>query len=507
MESAAMNDKAILEALAKQLKAPLPDAVRKAFVSPSDATSGLAEYDLEPGARLIYPLDTPLRNVIPRVVGGAGVQANYRSIVAVNSNNEAIGLSEGNRGGLNSYTEVDTYAKFVELGLDDYVTWKANAAAKGFENLDELAVQMLLQSTMEAEEKIILYGNSTTGLGTTPDPDCTPNSSGGTITNQSGVVVCVALTYRGASLSTVTAGVKVPYQRSNADGTQDWIYGFSAEPSSEVAATTTGSGAVNSITCTVTPVPGAAAYAWYYGLTGAANQKLVAITTINSVILDNPGTGHQALSALPATDKSQDQLIFDGLIPQMVNSATRMGAGYGSYIQALATGTAGTGTTLTSTGSGTGGIAEFDTAIESFFTTHRLIPDTIWISGADQKAIKALILNGNTNAAVFFQGNDGEIRAGARVKTYTNPIGYGNPDLMLKVHPFLPQGTVLFTTGKIPYPLSNVSQIWKMSLRRDYYSILWPLRSRKYEYGTYFDGVLQHYFPAAMGMIYNIAPS
>ena len=108
--------------------------------------------------------------------------------------------------------------------------------------------------------------------------------------------------------------------------------------------------------------------------------------------------------------------------------------------------------------------------------------------------------------ASFFQGNDGEVRAGARVRTYTNPIGYGNPDLRLRVHPFLPQGTVLFTTDKIPYPLSNVRQIMKMNLRRDYYSILWPLKSRRYEYGVYFDGMLQHYFPASMGMIQNIAP-
>jgi hypothetical protein len=295
--------------------------------------------------------------------------------------------------------------------------------------------------------------------------------------------------------SSVANGVKTNYTRTNADGSTDSITGFYGAPSANAAATTTGTAVV---TGSVTPVPGAFGYAWYFGVAGS--QLLAAITSINSVSLNAPAAGTQNLTAVAGSDTSNDPLVYDGLIAQMVAS------GSGSYIQALPTGTAGTGSHLTSTGNGTGGIAEFDTAIESFYTNYRLIPTDIWISGHDQKAIKALILAGNTNAAVFFQGADNEIKAGARVRTYTNPIGYGNPDLRLRVHPFLPQGTVLFTTDKVPYPLSNVRQIMKMNLRRDYYSILWPLKSRRYEYGVYFDGMLQHYFPASMGMITNIAP-
>jgi hypothetical protein len=482
-----------LESIAKALQAPIPEAVQKAFTSPTSATTGLAEYNLEQGARLIYPIDTPLRNMIPRVTGQAGTQANWRAITAVNPNGENIGLSEGNRGGYNSYTEVDRLAKFVEFGLDDYVTWKAERAAGSFQNLDELAVQMLLQSTMEAEEKVILGGLGTVQLGTTPTPVVVPATTGGTLPAQAGLVTCVALTHRGSLYSTVAAGVKIPYVRANADGTSDNIQGFSAAPSTSVASTTTGAG-TSSISASVAVVPGAFAYAWYYGLAGA--QLLAAITGINSVVLTAPAVGAQNLTALPNTDKSNDPL----LIGQMLM------AGSGSYLASQATGTPGTGNKLTSSGSGSGGILEFDNAIQSFVTNYRLVPTDIWISFADQKAIKSLILQGNTNAAVFFQGNDNEVKAGARVKTYTNPIGYGTPDLNLRVHPFLPQGTVLFTTSKVPYALSNVSQIMKMNMRRDYFSILWPLRSRKYEYGVYADGVLQHYFPASMGMIQNIAP-
>lgn len=484
------NENAALEAISKALQSPLPDAIAKAFTSPSSPTSGLAEYNLEQGARLLYPITAIFRNEIPREVGQAGTQANWRSITAVNPNGESIGVSEGNRGGMNSFTEVDKFAKFVELGLEDYVTWKAERAAGSFQNLDELAVQMLLQATMEAEERVILGGQSTWGLGTTPNVTAVVSGTGGTIPAQSGLVTCVALTMKGAQLSSVANGVKLPYTRTNADGSTDSITGFSAAPSASAAATTTT--ATSSVTASVAAVPGAFAYAWFFGVAGS--QKLAAITGAASVTLTAPAAGTQNLTAVPATDSSADPLVFDGLIAQCVQS------GSGGYFADNA------GAVLTSTGSGTGGVSQFDALIEDRFANYRLIPDRITISGADQKAIKNLILNGNTNLAPFIDAQ-GNIRAGGRVQAYRNPIGYGPSEIPIRVHPFLPQGTVLFHSSQMPYPLSNVRQIMKMNLRRDYYSVLWPLHSRKYEYGVYFDGVLQHYFPASMGVITNIAAS
>src|SRR6185312_15130917 len=393
------NELTALEAINKALQSPLPDEIRKAFTSPTSATTGLAEYNLEQGARLIYPIDTPLRNMIAREVGQAGIQANWRSITAVNAAGENIGVSEGNRGGYNSFTEVDRFGKFVELGLEDYVTWKAERAAGSFQNLDEPAVQMLLQATMEAEEKITLGGFGVTKLAAIGAVTAAVTNTGGTIPAGSYLLTCVPLTHRGFQYSSVAGGVKVNYTRANADGTTDNITGFYGAPSANAAATTTGTAVV---TGSVTPVPGAFGYAWYLGLAGS--QLLAAITSINSVSLSSVAAGTQNLTAVAGADTSNDALVYDGLVAQMV------AAGSGSYYKALATGTVGTGTSLTSTGSGSGGIAEFDAAIESFYNNYRLIPTDIWINGHDQKNIKNLILSGNTNAAVFFQGADNEIK-------------------------------------------------------------------------------------------------
>src|SRR3984893_14124001 len=56
------------------------------FSQSASATSGLTFYDLELGAKFLYPVLTPLRNMIPRVSGKGGIQAAWRAITAMNTN-------------------------------------------------------------------------------------------------------------------------------------------------------------------------------------------------------------------------------------------------------------------------------------------------------------------------------------------------------------------------------------------------------------------------------------
>jgi hypothetical protein len=74
---------ASIEALTKALKDStkiadplMPEGLAKAtFAQSGSAVSGLTFYDLEVGAKLLYPVLTPLRNAIPRVSGRGGIQA------------------------------------------------------------------------------------------------------------------------------------------------------------------------------------------------------------------------------------------------------------------------------------------------------------------------------------------------------------------------------------------------------------------------------------------------
>ena len=92
-------------------------------------------------------------------------------------------------------------------------------------------------------------------------------------------------------------------------------------------------------------------------------------------------------------------------------------------------------------------------------------------------------------------------------KRYVNPIGYGTPVLEVHAHPFMPPGTIMFYSRTNPYPLSNVPNLIQKLLRRDYWSVEWPVVTMQRTMGVYFDGVLQMYFPPAFGVITGVRAS
>lgn len=480
------------------------DGLAKAFTQSGVATTGLTFYDLEAPAKTLYPVLTPLRNTTPRVSQqNAGIQANWRAITQINTQNTSSGVSEGNRGGVIS-TEITEYlAAYRALGLEDYVTIEAEMAAQGFDDVKARAAQGLLNSMMINEEKCILGGNGTMLLGTTPTPTVSDVATGGSLVfNTAYSVICVALSMEGYFNASVANGVQASISRTNADGSTDTFGGGAARQSAAGTVTTANdSNSTHKVRASVTAVRGAMGYAWFVGTAGA--ERLEAITAINSVEVSSLlGTG-QLASSLPLADKSVNALLFDGLLTQALKT------GSNSYYYSMPTGVAGTGTPLTADGAG--GILEFDVALQSFWDNYRLSPDEIWVSSQEINWIRKKILTGATNAAqrFVFAANQNGLMGGTVIKGYTNPFtmsASGGEFLPINLHPNLPPGTVIFLTRKLPYQLSNVGNVFQMKLRRDYYQIEWPMRTRRYEYGVYMDGVLQHYFPPSMGVISNIAP-
>lgn len=492
-------------ALLKTAQGTPDTALAKAWTQSGSATTGITAYDLEAPSKKLYPVLTPLRNAIPRVSGKGGIQANWKAVTAINTALVQAGVSQGNRGAVITTSTAEYNAAYKGLGLEDTVTFEADYAAEGFEDVKALAVEGLLRAMMIAEEKIILGGNSSFALGNTPTPTLTTTTTGGTLlATTSYGVGCVALTFDGYMLAAVSSGVIQSYVRTNADASTDTINGGCAVPSAQ-ANVTTGAGNTNILTMSVTPVAGAVGYAWFWGA-ASGNLTLGAITTINSYTATALPTGvtvapgQSNFNALAATNRSQDSLKFDGLLTFAMQSSL------GSYQGVMPTGTAGTGTALTSDGAG--GIVEIDAALKWFWDNYRLSPSTLWMNSQEAQNIGKKILAGSANGAmrINFNMDKGMVGGGIMVKTYLNKFSMnGGTELQLKIHPNMPPGTMLFETDTLPYPLSNVTNIVQMRMRREYYQIEWPQTSRKYQYGVYEDGVLQNYFPPSQGIITNIA--
>jgi len=484
-----------------------PDDIIKSFVQPSTSTTGFQTYNLEAPSKKLYPILTPLRNSIPRVGGGFATQANWKTVTNINVNNTRAGLAEGKRGGLIDYTLNEVFASFRGYGLENNVTFEANYAAKNFEDVKALAVEQTLQGLMVQEERLILGGNTSVNMGTTPTPTVANVTGGGNYTTATYSVICVALGLQayldtvgvnngsiGASFNAATATVSGAITRTNADGTTDTFGGGSAQKS---AAATVSQTAGDSLTASVTPVAGAVGYAWFIGLAGA--ERLNGVTSINSykstAVSD---AGAQLASTLSAADHSTSALDFDGLLYQAFKT------GSNAYIASQATGTVGVGTGLTADGAG--GIQEFEAAFVNFYNKYRLSPTVMYVSAQELINISKKII-GNSGAPLLRlttdAGNPSAIQGGVVCTEYLNKVT--GTKVAIRVHPNMPAGTVFLYSENLPYPMSNVSNTCQMLMRQDYYQIEYPLRTRKYEYGTYADGVLQHYAPFSMGIINNIA--
>ena len=492
--------------LMKEAQAKADESILgKAYTQSAVATTGLTAYDLEAPAKLLFPVITPLRNSLPRVSGKGGIQANWRAVTAINSTTILPGISGGNRGAVTTDTVANYTAAYKGLGLEQSVTFEADYAGENFEDVKALAVENLLKSLMVAEEKVILGGNASLALANTGTITLSSSNQATGFANTSMGVGCVALTFEGYMLASLSTGIVQSFTRTNADASTDVINGGTALPSTQ-ANLTCNSNTFQVLSASVVAVAGAVGYAWFWGA-NSANLTLGAITTINSVLItSNTATGatvapgQSNYQALVATSNSTNALNFDGLLTFASNATL------GSYQGTQATGTPGTGTPLTSDGAG--GIVEIDTALQSFWDNYRLSPDCIWVSAQEQKNISAKVLSGSATAAqrFVFNADQGMVAGGTMVRSYLNKFSMdGAKEIPIRIHPNLPAGTILFTTSQLPYPMSNVTNVAQLRTRRDYYQIEWPLVTRRYEYGVYCDEVLQHFFPPSLGVITNIA--
>jgi hypothetical protein len=468
-------------------------------------STGLVAYDLEAPSKNLYPVLTPLRNRIPRKTRGAGAGdgAHWKEVTRITGSGVASmpWIPEGQRAARMSLTTADRSASYVTLGEETDVTFEAQSAGEGFEDVMASSGMRLLQSLMIKEEYAILGGNRSVALGTPTAPTVTVVNTGGSIADATYLVSVVALTQEGFLVASIASGVVQETTVTGMDGQQFTLKGGSSNKSTATSTGAISATGANIIRASTPAIKGAVAYAWYVGTSG--NQKLEAITTINSVSLSSLlGTG-QALTAVTADCSRNASLAYDGLLYSAFNSSL-------AYYLAMATGTAGTGTPLTA--SGRGSITEIDTMLEAFWANYRLSPEEIYVNAQELRNITNKVLTGSGTPMIRFNfdinSSKPEVVAGQVVGFYFNPFSLDGGQLIpIKLHPNLAAGTIFCWAQNLPgqYQAANVPNTAEIQCRRDYYQIPWPIITRANATGVYCEEVLKVLAPFALGVISNIA--
>lgn len=449
-------------------------------------STGLVSIPLERPAKNLYSVWTRLRERISREADGkGGLSTTWRAITSIYGGGFDAGIAEGAVGSTVQVTEADVSAFYKSLGRLSSASFEAISAAQTFDDVVALATLEGLQNLQVSEELSILGGCTT------------------------GVIAPTALSFADtipATTGSLSTGTTYYYAVSAVTllGT-DWVNGTGARgivaavdsPNETTATTgnhaTTGSGNGSKATLVTWPaVPGAFAYNVYTGTTSTVH--FTAQVTVNTYSLtavpsnsgNLPNAGNQTANALQ----------FDGITVQAALSPSAI------FIDQA-------GAALTA---GTGSVTQIDSALETLFRTPKVAPSLMVVSGHEAVTIRNLILAAGT--AVSTQrfntevGAGGEIRGGTIFMQYTNPFFPGQPIEVL-AHPYMPQGTALLITEKLPpwYPNANIGTTWSIDTRREFYSVEYAISTssgRVKPIGVYVEEVLKGYFPAGTAVISGI---
>jgi hypothetical protein len=461
--------------------------------------TGLVAYDLQAPAKNLYPVNTPLIRSLPRV-GGVGTATNWRAITGLTGSGfDATGwVPEGQRAGQMSYSTASRSAAYATLGEEDQATWEAISAGRTFEDVQATMTTRLLQKMMLKEEMAVLGGNASLQLGTPAAPTLAASGSNATLPAATYSVIVVALTLEGYRNSSLANGVATTRTVTGADGKSFTLNGGSSNKSSNTTQALTLGQALSAV---VAPIQGAVVYAWFVGPAGS--ETLQAITGVNSAVFNAPLAGSRQAATAVTADSSTNPTAYDGLL------TTALKVGSGAYVNALATGVAGAGTTLTS--SGHGSVNEIDAMLQGLWDTYQVSPTVLWVNSQQLKDIAAKVLSSGTGSLLqYFQNPaDGEARmtAGVAIDFYFNPFLNGGMRIPIKIHPFVPPGTILGYAADLPlqYQSNEVPNVAEVRVRRDYYQVDWPVTTRAQMVGVYAEETLAVYAPFAMAAITNIA--
>jgi hypothetical protein len=454
--------------------------------------TGLVPFDLEAPAKYLAPRPTPLRNKLPREKG-QGTSRRYKRITGITGsgtggvgvfhpgitettqNNFApVGASNTlylNRGAKISYAGDDKIIPYFQYGVSDSVSFAAQFAGQGFQDIRALSAQSLLYSSMLLEERMLLMGRGTNSVFT------------GALASPTAVTVATAAPATGETAisgATTTIWVKVTADAGDfGQSTLSSIASVSASAGT-VGVVTVGGAVTGALGYRVYVGTGAGAPAdsalWYAGRTGSNVFRITGAL---------PTSGTAATSA--SVDTSAYATGYDGIMPIVTSS----NAGYRKVLN--------DDFNATSPGS------EFQTAFASLYSSVKADPDEILFNGTDRSNLSELLKNSNsTNYRLTIQQDEtGNAVLGSVITAIQNQVT--GKVVPMTVHPWMPQGNTAILSYALPIPDSQVSNVWSVVNVQDYMGINWPVIDFQYQISSYWQGTFVCYAPAWNGSITGIA--
>jgi hypothetical protein len=494
-----MPQNTAFQTFAQQISETLSAELGKTISLTAPLSTGLVPYDLVAPSRLIYPVYSPLRNKLPRT-GGQGTSRKVKVLTGV-SGSHTGGTSVlrwsipelpagGGLAGSNwpnqlpasgSQTAVDVSIPYKFFGITEALSWLAQFAGQGFEDVSALVNLVLLQEAMLAEEHMILQGSA----GNLSAPGAPTVAARTAATGETG-------------LSGLTTNIYVKVTALT----------FFGETVASTGGTTTATNA-QVVDVTISPVAGAAQYNLYVTTGSSAGTYYLMASNIGAHKYTLQGAlptgGTQPPSADTGTGSANDYDGAFGILTGHVAASTYPASGYeGGYINQSVGGQL-TNAVLFDAFSGLwDNSSSLNTSDAGGF---RADPAELIVEGLDASNFAKNILSQAAGGQTAYQlridqDEVGSIRAGAAVSQIQNPITRSMVSLV--THPYLQQGNALLMTYNLPMSFANVSNAWEVANVQDYVSISWPVIDVTFRYSIFQYGALIGIAPQYSGILGGI---
>lgn len=359
--------------------------------------------------------------------------------------------------GSQTFTTLNIPYRF--FGITEQLSWLAQFAGQGYEDISALANLIMLQEMMLGEEYQMIAGTSQT-LATPAAPSCAVR---GAQSNET-------------AFGTTATGILVAATN---------YFGTTAVSAS--ASVTVTSGQV--IDVTIVPVAGATQYNIW--ATDGSSYYLVA--SCGGVKFTLQGA-LPAASARPTADSGTGKPTrMEGVIPVLTGLSAQSGvypAGWQGGYSNLAVGQHLNYNILYTTLK-----ALWDSPSTSP-GAFKGDPAEIISSGSDIANLSQDVISQGTgtNYELFISQREvGGVTVGAAVAQFENPVTKST--LKTVVHPFYQQGNADLLSYQLPQSWTNVANAWEMSVPQDYISIAWPGIDVTWRYSLLLYGALVAHAP------------
>jgi len=459
----------------------------KSFTTGTPVSTGLVPFDLEAPSHLLYWFDTPLRAKLPRLPG-RGSSHRTKVITAITGSQTSASapitdptLSEitnfsswpnSNLGPSGTQVGVDVNIGYSFLGRNENLSWLAQFAGVGFEDITSLANLILMHEAYFDEEYLNIAGSSH------------------------------AITAPASVSLTVRTAVTGETAITNGDGTHNWVTASACNYYGETAScTAVDAGAITTsqvVDVIITPGTTSAGqqFRLYFQIAGTPFVRGTA-----AFVAQCGGTKYTLQGAMPSNATTPHPLAadsgtgastrWDGLISVISGSAAANSvypAGFlGSYVNTNVQATL----SLNVLNTALKGMYDNSNAYGTGAGAFRASPEELICEGFDSANLSSDVAknsSGTNYQLLIQQGDMAGVLHGTAVSQVVNPVT--RRIVNITVHPGWLQGTAVLTQWTTPQAARN-GNVFEMRMCQDLLSVAWPVidptyRYSIFEYGTFF---------------------